>query len=107
MSREMSISQKIKLINKLNKEFDWNLIASKITILTDRTSGAHRWYSINLYPQIHSELCTATEIIKATDLSYGKDDDIRGTIDVVNEPFMKSNYFPNLGKKFDIDFRYI
>ena len=105
MAREMKIKQKIELIDKLNKEFKWNLKASNILILTDKTSGAYKWYSINLYPQIHSEYCNASKIILAKNISYIKDDD--GTIDIMDEPFTKSSYFQGFGDKFNINFSYL
>lgn len=107
MSREMSVSQKIKLINKLNKAFEWNIKADKIKIITDRTSGAFKWASVFLEPEIHSELITATKIINAKELSFNVENDIGRTIDIMDEPFMESSYFTYSSKRDDkIEFRY-
>jgi hypothetical protein len=107
MSREMGYATKHRLIRKLNSAFNWDIDADKITILTDRTSGAFRWSSLLLSPQIHSELVTADKIIKAKELSYHIDDDIGGSIDIADEPFQKSSFFVDFDKPSKVEFKYI
>lgn len=106
MSRRMSDKTKYKLIEKLNNAFNWDIDADRVELVTDRTSGAFRWSSIYLNPQIHSEFITAEKLIKAKELSYYVDDDIGRTVDIMNEPFKKSSFFSSFDKPEKVEFTY-
>lgn len=69
MPRELSFQTKEKLVKKLNKAFGWELIASEIEIHCYSTSGAFKWVSRNLTPQICCE-DRVGDILKSKHLSF-------------------------------------
>jgi hypothetical protein len=100
MSRRPSIDLINKVIEKLNHEFDFNLKAHKVKIVTYNGSpdaGAYRWFTIGISPEIHSD-CTLSAFLKAKNVSYSYYSWGNEGVDVTNEKH-KENSFMGLNCK--------
>jgi len=69
MPRELKYSTKEKLVKKLNEAFDWDLVPCEFEVLCYSTSGAFRWVTLNLSPQICCE-DRVTDFLKSEHISF-------------------------------------
>lgn len=106
MAKKISSQMKRKFINKLNKAFNWDIDMDKIEIIVDRTSGAYKWASLGLTPELHSEFSTASDIIKAKDLSFDIGGYNQDGIEIIDEPFQKGTFTTLSDKNDTVNFSY-
>ena len=71
MAKKPSFKTTQRLIEKLNDEFDFNLKPDTKfdTYNGSADAGASRWYSLNIQPEIHSDI-TITEFLRAKEVGY-------------------------------------
>jgi len=94
MAKKPSSELIMKAINKLNKEFDFNLETDKVKIYTYSGSAdadAFRWFTLGVSPEIHSD-CTLSDFVKAKDVSYSYRSWDGDGVHVTNEEFKENSF---------------
>jgi len=95
MARKPSINTIAKLIDRLNSELRFDIRLSKVEVLTyngSQDADAHRWFTMGIYPEIHSSV-TISDILKAKDISYiykSFENGADGGVWIYDEPFLKN-----------------
>ena len=90
------MTSKDKLLEKISEliDFRFNHNVEIITYKGGRDAGAYRWFTNGLFPQISCH-DTMTEILKAKNIYFYKDDNSFNGMILSTEDLSKSSFFPH------------